>query len=243
MASQAPSPARVVRPVRWVLVLCLGAGAPGPVEAQHHRGSDPPNAHRQDDSTRWDRAMLANDLQYKGLLDSLDFPLAVGVWPVEPYETPGNGSTLVECFVEGERVVGRALHVGRGPHNEAAFGSNDLQDEVVAVILVATDTPDDEHRSIAISRNHPNYLAEGRFTTTTAGNIDWITMHLADRSAYAIVNMRFFDLRAGRLILVAPRPDGTLRFLQRELPMLSHTQVEAFVAGLSEAPEVVSFFR
>ncbi|MEZ4761070.1 MAG: hypothetical protein R2810_14975 [Flavobacteriales bacterium] len=186
---------------------------------------------------------MANDLQYKGLLDSLDFPLAVGVWPVQHYETPGNGSTLVECVVQGERLVGRALHVGRGPHNEAAFGNSDLQDEVVAVILVATDTPEEEHRSIAISRNHPNYLAEGRFTTNLAGDIDWITMQLADRNAYAIVNMRLFDLRAGRLILVAPRADGTVRFLQREMPMLSYTQVEAFVAGLSEAPDVVSFLR
>ena len=186
--------------------------------------------------------MLADDLSFKPLLDSLAFPVATGVWPVAHYDTPGNGSALVEFTVNGQRVVGRALHVGRGPHNATIFPDSTQRDEVVAVIMVRTDTPDEEHRSIAISRNHPDYLAEGRFTTA-AGNVDWITMQLAERRAYAIVNMQLFDLLAGRVILIDPQADGSLRFLQRAMPLRSQAQVEGFVAELAKDPGVQRFFR
>lgn len=186
--------------------------------------------------------MLADDLAFKPLLDSLAFPIATGAWPVAAYGTPGNGSTLVEFTTAGQRVVGRALHVGRGPHNDRIFPDSLQRSEVVAVIMVRTETPDDEHRSIAISRNHPHYLAEGRFTTS-AGDVDWLTMLTADRNAYAVVNMKLFDLRAGGVVLVAPQSDGSLRFQQRDMPLLAQDEVEEFVALMAQEAEVQAFFR
>jgi hypothetical protein len=75
-------------------------------------------------------------------------------------------------------------------------------------------------------------------------------MQLADRSAYAIVNMRLFDLRFGRLVIVAPQPDNTLRFLQvetgdllpegKEMPPIVNN-LNAHISNLLKKKEVLDF--
>ena len=92
------------------------------------------------------------------------------------------------------------------------------------------------------SRNAPNYFAEGR---VIAGphRIDWIAVERPDEvdasADIAVIDSRIFELSKGRVVIVAPQEDQTLRFLHLDAgPMPIHfgdrfdefkTQVQALV--------------
>lgn len=81
-------------------------------------------------------------------------------------------------------------------------------------ILYLTDLPDDKNTAASvISRNYPHYMSTGS-QKTSVGQIDWVQMDMADASNYAIINQRYFDLEFGKTIIIVPKKDGSLRFLQ-----------------------------
>jgi hypothetical protein len=96
--------------------------------------------------------------------------------------------------------------------------------------------------SSASSRNHPNYIGQG--SINTKGNrIDFISFLTADRKNFAIVNLRLFDLDQGRIILIAPQQDGSLRSMQIEAPPLTSKTVEPYlIDNLTQQSKVISFF-
>jgi hypothetical protein len=49
---------------------------------------------------------------------------------------------------------------------------------------------------------------------------------------YAIVNSRLFDLRVGRLILVAPQKDGSIRFHQTDAPTMNSVERDMYIENL-----------
>lgn len=55
--------------------------------------------------------------------------------------------------------------------------------------------------------------------------------------------MRIFDLRVGRIILIAPQKDGTFRSLQLESPVMSSYEADEYIPMLlKENNEVIEFF-
>jgi hypothetical protein len=175
-------------------------------------------------------------------------PFAFGAFPVPQYDLVGkgscrgNGNQYTEHPWHDHYVLGNAFFVGRGPVNENFIG--DSKDEVFFYILVLADKKiqvDGSNVSSHIcSRNHPHYIGQGVFKTAKS-EIDYVAFQTADRNAYAIVNMRLFDLRAGRVVIIAPQKDGTLRSLQVEAPVLASADVKDFDAKLLKEPRIVKF--
>ena len=100
-----------------------------------------------------------------------------------------------------------------------------------------------ENPVLATSRNHPHYLAQGSLNTSSKSRVDWVATQFADKNAYGIVNTRIFDLRIGRLILVAPQKDGSIRFYQTEAPTMNSDEQEKFIENLKTESKAVEFFN
>ena len=193
------------------------------------------------DPTAWDREALERDAQYADRIGAVPVPIRIGVFPTPPYESPGNGNLSLVGEANGVTVRGEAVYVGRGPHNDFAFADSSATSEVYFAVLVAVGDSASAGRSYVSSRNHPDYLAEGT-VPAERGRVDWLAVQRADRTAFAVVNTRLFDLRFGRIVLAAPQPDGTVRFRQVAAPPLTEESVGPFVEALLAGDEAVSFF-
>jgi hypothetical protein len=201
---------------------------------------------RREDPTTWHVGMLEADKpRLKGHPCK---PFTFGAFPVPQYDLVGKGSCrgngwlLTEHPWHDHYVLGNTFFVGRSPVNEKFIG--DRKDEVFFHILVLADKklqPDGSNAFCEISsRNHPHYIGQGVFKTVNT-EIDYVAFQTADRNAYAVVNMRLFDLRAGRVVIIAPQKDGTLRSTQIEAPSLASADVKDFDAKLLKEPCVVKF--
>lgn len=93
-----------------------------------------------------------------------------------------------------------------------------------------------------ISRNNPDYIGQG-FFKTRKDEIDYTAFLTADRNEYAIVNMRLFNLKQGRIILIAPQKDGSLRSLQIKTPILDEKELSEYLDKMLTQENVKQFFR
>jgi hypothetical protein len=198
---------------------------------------------RREDPATWDKRLL--DLDRTDAKDGGGRPFPFGAFPVPQYELAGKGSFSglgvmgnMEYPWHDHYVVGDSFFANRGPLNEKFIGER--EDEVFFHILVLSDKKDSFAGSTIISRNHPHAIGQGVFKTSKR-EIDYVAFQTADRNAYAIVNMRLFDLRAGRVVIIAPQKDATLRSMQVEAPILASADVKEFDAKLLKEPRVVKF--
>lgn len=151
----------------------------------------------------------------------------------------------MESLELGDKVIiHHSLYVSKNNANRQFIPSK--PNEVFFTILILTDTIDTaklSHTNVDItSRNHPHYTGQG-FVKTRSNEIDFVSFITADRNAYALVNMRLFDLRIGRIILISPKNDGTLRSLQLESPIMSSDEMNDYVKNLlNKDQEVIEFF-
>lgn len=184
----------------------------------------------------WDQ--FAIDLKY--YQDSTGFPIHPGVFPTKVYDSEGNGSLLFETTINGQHFVGRSVFVYKGDYNQGLFTGND-ESMVYFTILVRTDI-NAENDVFVSSRNHPVYVAEGNIVTEGTG-VDWVAIQPSDAAGSALVNMRYFDMNAGRLVIVCPQTDKSLRFLQISTPFLNDASVKDYVLENSSSESWVSFVR
>jgi hypothetical protein len=200
---------------------------------------------RREDPTTWHLEMLDADKPQPR--DPPSRPFVFGAFPVSGYDLVGkrsfrgNGNMFTEHPWHDHYVLGNAFFVGRSPVNEKFIG--DRKDEVFFHILVLSDRkmqPDGSASSHVVSRNHPHIIGQGLFKTAKS-EIDYVAFLTADRNAYAIVNLRLFDLRAGPVVIIAPQKDGTLRSMQVEAPTLASADVKDFDAKLLKDHRVVKF--
>jgi hypothetical protein len=204
----------------------------------------------QHDSLKWDMEMLSDDIA--GLRQDSPNPMYFGAFPVPSYGLLGNGSftglgNRGDILALGNKnLVWNSFFVRKNLINEGFMGSPNRKDEAFFVIVVLTDTVDTVNFSTmsgqVISRNHPNYVGQGMYRTK-ASRVDYISFITADRNAYALVNMRLFDLRRGQVLLVAPQKDGSFRSLQVMLPALSSDNVAIHIEKMLKTREAEKFFR
>ena len=173
--------------------------------------------------------------------NEMNFPIYVGSFPVAPYNTPGTGIYGNNLNIGSKDIIMKSMFVKRGPHNEHIFNGSNKKNEIVVNILSLTDDSSLSNPAIVSSRNHPNYLAEGTINCKNY-KVDWITIYTADRNSYAVINMRFFDLKFGRTILVTPQKNKSVRFLQIETELLSNENLDAYIENLKNDKKVIDFF-
>ena len=202
----------------------------------------------RNDSTSWDNEMLNRDKQLIGIGEF--GPFEIGVFPVPKYELLGKDSfkglgNKNEDFKVGDKtVVMNSFFVAKNDINKERLG--DKHSEVFFHLLVLTDTLDNENynlnKNIAISRNHPDYVAQG-FVKTKTNVIDYFAFDTAEGESYAIINTRLFNLNFGGTILIAPQKDGTFRSLQIKIPLLTSETIIDYTESIIEEDKVLKLFN
>ncbi|TDQ33361.1 hypothetical protein [Zeaxanthinibacter enoshimensis] len=183
----------------------------------------------------------SSDLEYEKEINESGFPIYVGSFPVAEYNTPGNGTMGFPLKIGERDVVSRSVFIRRGEQNESLLKPLNKNSEVLINLLCLTDDVSLPNPSIVTSRNHPNYLAEGTFNSRNY-KTDWVVIRAYDGKSYAIINMKFFNLKYGRTILVAPQQSGEIHFKQLQDELLEETEVELYLDQLTRNIEVIDFF-
>lgn len=207
------------------------------------------------DSSKWDYDILNEDLKRINSYSSPLNPLLSGIFPTPKYDLLGQGSFNglgmlwraggegYEKKIDNKTILYNAFYIKKSKLNEARLGNR--KDEIFFQIIVLTDFIDTlnyAHFSTDIvSRNHPDYIGQGHFSLITNG-IDYIAFATADRNSYAIINMRLFDLRLGKTILIAPQVDKSFRSMQIESPPLTSEEIDEYTDRLLSQKDVVYFF-
>jgi hypothetical protein len=211
-------------------------------------------ANKNEDSTKWSKKKLTNDLKNAQQAD-IEVKLPISDYPSPVAEYSGNGSTVnpLSFKIKEKTVIGYTLAHYKDKFNEHLFADTAGQYYTFFTILFLTDKPllDKGQNPAVISRNYPHYLFIGT-QNTSLGNIDWVQATLGNGENFAIVTQRYFDLKAGRTILIAPLKDGSLRFLQikdspetytwKELSSQSVMTINNFVKKIKINEKVISFF-
>ena len=178
-------------------------------------------------------------------------PFIDGVFPVPKYELAddsfeglGNSGEWKGFDLKDKKIIYHSLYVKKNKINKDSIPN--VSNKVYFSIIVLTDSIDLKkysHTGVSISsRNHPHYIGQG-FVKTKSNEIDFVAFITADENSYAIVNMRLFDLRIGRIILIAPQKDGTLRSLQLESQIMSSDEMNNCIKDLlTNNKNVIDFF-
>lgn len=207
-------------------------------------------SNRQDSST-WDYEML--DVDIRSNKERSSKPFNFGAFPVPKYSLLGenifkgigvgsthrkveNSDNNVYCtffFVNNNELIKQ--YIPKGKENEIFFVIMVLSD-------VKMDTINYSHsRNHMISRNNPDYIGQG-FVETKNGDIDYMAFLTADRNEYAIVNMRLFNLKHGRIVVIAPQKDTSIRSLQlKSEQTLSTDDIENYIDEIIKQKTVINF--
>lgn len=190
------------------------------------------------DSTKIDTAQFHLDREY--YQGEGAFPIHPGFFPTYMYDSPGNGTIYFETTIAGLKCVGRTSFFYRGEFNEHLFKGEEDESMMIFTIIVPTtiNAPND---CFVTSRNHPNYIAQGTIQTETQP-IDWLSIQPFNGVPSAIVNTKYFDLSHGRIVLVYPQEDKSLRFQQVPTPFISAEAIEEYVKDKSTSKEWEAFY-
>ncbi|MBP7166489.1 MAG: hypothetical protein KBB64_02410 [Bacteroidia bacterium] len=207
----------------------------------------------RENSSTWDTQMLLADLA--NIKGKSELPMISGVYPVPTYDLVGKGSFRgvgnfgfpggegSELKINDKTILYNSFFAGANPFNKAFIDGK--KNEVFFQIIVLTDTVDTVNYSHVgsevISRNHPNYIGQGYYKTKSQ-KIEYIAFQTADRHAFAMVNMRIFDLSLGRTILIAPQKDQSFHSKQINAQILSSEEIENFTDSLLKVPQIIQFF-
>ncbi|MDR2890307.1 MAG: hypothetical protein LBV18_01680 [Alistipes sp.] len=200
-------------------------------------------ANREDPAV-WDMQMLEVDVRDMPLMYDPELPMN-GVFPEPLYSVQmentwtATGNDGGEVRIEERKIFYEFFYTGRNVNNTRYIG--EAEDEVFFLILVLTDTDENEYISDISSRNNPDVMGQGRFNLKNS-EVDYIAFLTADRNNYAIVNGRLFDLRFGRIVLIAPQKDGSFRSMQLSSPIMSSDDVEGCVESLVGKRKPQKFF-
>ena len=189
----------------------------------------------------WDTETLEMEVEYIDALTSQDLPLFPSPFPTPTYESPGNGNGPIKTEIAGKSIEGHYAIIAKGEHSNHLFKNPTDEYVVYFSILSIADGKGNENPVSATSRNHPHYLSQGSINTSTKSRVDWVAVQLADQNAYAIINSRLFDLRVGRLILVAPQKDGSIRFYQTDAPPMNLDEQKKYIEDLKSQQKVIDF--
>ncbi len=203
----------------------------------------------REDSTTWDSVLLVGDLEQNKRKAMK--PIAYGAFPVprynllgkEAFKGVGNGGNFTGMSVGTKKILYSFFLANKNAITKKFI--SDKPNEIFFTIIVLTDFIDTINFSHAglevISRNNPDYIGQGFFKTKN-NEIDYTAFLTATRDEYAIVNMRLFNLKEGRIILIAPQKDGSLRSMQIRSSILSDLDIKNYVEKLLRQDNTKKFF-
>ncbi|MEM9383085.1 MAG: hypothetical protein AAGB93_24260 [Planctomycetota bacterium] len=193
---------------------------------------------RLQDPDWWDLDRMGMEKQ---VIDLPMEPLPYGAWPVPAYDPEAHGhftgvaSAASDVQLDdGRWLLGDVASVGRLAADEPV---------VFFALFTVSDGPRDGASPLISSRNHPHPLVQGVRTPRAdvpKRTIEYVAFADANEEGWAIVNLRLFDLRVGRAVLVRQLEDGTLRSRQVALP---DGPVEGYAARLLQDEDCATFVK
>ncbi len=176
-------------------------------------------AMKKADSTFWDMERLQSDLEF-ALEYKNDPNPAISDYPspVPKYDWGYGYIANVEIEINGKTIGGVSVGFADDKYRSKQVDSASKDYINYFNFFMVSDLPNDTTSANSIiSRNYPHYLSTGQMSTSL-GTVDWMQMSLADGANFAVISQRYFNLKQGNTILVAPFKDGTLRLLQIKDP-------------------------
>lgn len=207
----------------------------------------------REDSSKWDYALLERDIEQSK--KQVMRPFQFGAFPVGQYNLLGEGAFTGLGFASGYKEIDNSenhliyssFFVNKNKFTERYLPDNKSNEVFFLIIVlsdVTVDTIDYSHlENHIISRNNPDYIGQG-FVKTSDDEIDYMAFLTADRNEYAIVNMRLFSLKNGRIILIAPQKNGSLKSMQLKSEyVLSSEDIEDYIDSILKEESVKFFFE
>lgn len=204
----------------------------------------------QEDSTTWSKELLQRDID-DSLSNKKEKPFPKGAFPVPKYEFAGyyrfkgagtSGGVFPSYY--GKKLAYRFYFKNKTEATKDLL--NDKPNEaffiIVTLIGYADTAKGSNGGSLISSRNNPDVLCEGYFKAQNNDEVDYMAFITGNREEFAVVNMKLFDLKNGRIILVAPQKDHSLRFFQVPTPLISSNEVQSFLNKLLEQDKIKAFF-
>ena len=199
----------------------------------------------QFDESKWDTKILESELSY---VDNEPWltqpPIEHLTFPVAKYGPgfQGYGTKEIAMEIEDKIIKGGTFAVATNQYSIEPKYDPNRSNIIFFNILVLTDKPESENSALNVSsRNYPHHTCQGT-RKTSIGNVDWVAMHLATGTKFALVSTKYFNLEFGQTILVAPQKDGSLRFKQIKLPSISMDEINDEISNLSERADIRAFF-
>jgi hypothetical protein len=205
----------------------------------------------QEDSTTWSKELLQRDID-DSVNNRTHKPFRRGAFPVPKYELAGyyrykgegsSGGSFPNYY--GKRLTYHVYSKGateatkellKEKPNEAFF-------IIVSLIGYADTAKGLDGGLFILSRNNPDVICQGYFNTQNKDEIDYMAFITGDRQEFAVVNLKLFNLKNGRIILVAPQKDHSLRFLQIHTPLMAANDVQGYLNKLVEQDRIKAFLQ
>lgn len=215
-------------------------------------------------NVQWQRQFL-NDRENPAKWDSIHYqedliefprmkqePIVPGVFPVPGYNLyPGTFDGVVAANFDvylpsGQRIACVVNGNSKTSLNKSLLGDNDV--DFYFILAVVTDCPPDtvtydDVNVSGFSRNHPDVLSEGYVRTSDSSKVDFVAFRCANNDAYAVVNMRLFNLNEGNIVIIVPHEDGSLRSMQIQPErLLTFPTLRQYITSLVTEDEKVNRF-
>jgi len=204
----------------------------------------------QEDSTTWSNELLQRDIG-DSVSSRKSRPFVIGAFPVPRYDLAGYfrykgaGSKLGSYSnYQGKKLAYHYYFKNKTEATKDILNGKASETFFIIITLVGgSDTTQDERGgSLMLSRNNPDVVCQGFFSAQNNDEVDYMAFITGNRSEFAVVNMKLFDLKNGRTILVAPQKDHSLRFLQVPTPILANSEVQDFLTNILAQRQVKIFF-
>lgn len=176
------------------------------------------------DSINWNVKLFNQDKttykQYKEYFKGL--PLTISAFPVADYEY----AVASESFkLTLDSISYKGINIGYFKDEN----SEEVTYELTLVFL--SNQAESNENSFVQSRNYPYLTAEGTFTEFNT-KYDWVFTKSPDGFSFIMLNMKLFDLRFGKTILVIPQKDGSFYYNQINLERNTFKEISMFEDSL-----------
>ena len=176
------------------------------------------------DSINWNVKLFNQDKttykQYKEYFKGL--PLTISAFPVADYEY----AVASESFkLTLDSISYKGINIGYFKDEN----SEEVTYELTLVFL--SNQAESNENSFVQSRNYPYLTAEGTFTEFNT-KYDWVFTKSPDGFSFIMLNMKLFDLRFGKTILIIPQKDGSFYYNQINLERNTFKEISMFEDSL-----------
>lgn len=185
---------------------------------KHEEANNPTfnKTNMEEPNRKIDSLQLNNDLKFKREIQELNLPLSYAVFPTNKYVSLGNGSFTNALVVSNKRYIYQTAMVFQGEYNSKFFNSSTKKESPFLYVTIVLNTMYDDslNQMLVTSRNHPIYLSQGFMRINSSERLNWIASNNISGDDFCIINMKYFNLNEGNIIIVLPQEDGSLNFRQ-----------------------------